>query len=259
MCENNQQGRCPFIHYLERRRDKVIEDDFEFKEFLALQDTIASDFCQVLNVSRMNTLQAFDINSGFPDPFNGQRTETLEKAALLGQKFSAIPFLRSVESSIALSYYNKVPRHVTVMPMIPVNVVRPKAVRAPVDKENLIPIGSKRLDNPEDFQRRDEKPYPSKTFGSVAQKAIASTEAISCMEYPARFAPFINNRCKLQDSQVHMLRPLEKASSSNKLSQSTIKTHDLDRNSMQLCVEMAQNVLNDSPPRKSMFATGRII
>jgi hypothetical protein len=74
VCENNQQGRCPFIHYLERRRDKVIEDDFEFKEFLALQDTIASDFCQVLNVSRMNTLQAFDINLGFPDPFNGQRT-----------------------------------------------------------------------------------------------------------------------------------------------------------------------------------------
>jgi hypothetical protein len=29
-------GKCPFIHYLERRRDKVIEDDQEFKEFLAL-------------------------------------------------------------------------------------------------------------------------------------------------------------------------------------------------------------------------------
>ena len=32
------KGSCPFIHYLERRRDKVIEDDNEFKEYLGVQD-----------------------------------------------------------------------------------------------------------------------------------------------------------------------------------------------------------------------------
>ena len=31
-----QKGTCPFIHHLERRRDKVIEDDNEFKEYLCV-------------------------------------------------------------------------------------------------------------------------------------------------------------------------------------------------------------------------------
>ena len=30
------KGSCPFIHELERRRDKVIEDDNEFKDYLAV-------------------------------------------------------------------------------------------------------------------------------------------------------------------------------------------------------------------------------
>ena len=30
------KGTCPFIHALERRRDKVIEDDNEFKDYLAV-------------------------------------------------------------------------------------------------------------------------------------------------------------------------------------------------------------------------------
>ncbi len=33
-CEAFNDGKCPFIHYLERRRDLVIQDDFEFKEFI---------------------------------------------------------------------------------------------------------------------------------------------------------------------------------------------------------------------------------
>ena len=33
-CDAFQDGKCPFIHYMERRRDKVIEDDAEFKDFL---------------------------------------------------------------------------------------------------------------------------------------------------------------------------------------------------------------------------------
>lgn len=40
------KGFCPFIHELERRRDKVIEDDNEFKDFLSEQDRIADDFCR---------------------------------------------------------------------------------------------------------------------------------------------------------------------------------------------------------------------
>ena len=33
-CESFREGKCPFIHYLERRRDRVIQDDAEFKVFL---------------------------------------------------------------------------------------------------------------------------------------------------------------------------------------------------------------------------------
>lgn len=36
-CETHEtKGTCPFIHKLERRRDKVIEDDNEFKDYLAV-------------------------------------------------------------------------------------------------------------------------------------------------------------------------------------------------------------------------------
>jgi len=41
-CESFEQqspstkSPCPFIHYLERRRDKVIQDDNEFKDYLAV-------------------------------------------------------------------------------------------------------------------------------------------------------------------------------------------------------------------------------
>ena len=32
-CESSE--KCPFLHYIERRRDKVIQDDFEFKDFIS--------------------------------------------------------------------------------------------------------------------------------------------------------------------------------------------------------------------------------
>lgn len=32
-CDPSQTA-CPFLHYIERRRDKVIQDDFEFKDFI---------------------------------------------------------------------------------------------------------------------------------------------------------------------------------------------------------------------------------
>jgi hypothetical protein len=33
-CDSFNDGKCPFIHYLERRRDKVVQDDLEFKDYL---------------------------------------------------------------------------------------------------------------------------------------------------------------------------------------------------------------------------------
>jgi len=51
-CETNEQlkASCPFLHYVERRRDKVIQDDFEFKDFIAQQDQICENFLDVLGL-----------------------------------------------------------------------------------------------------------------------------------------------------------------------------------------------------------------
>ena len=45
-----QDKSCPFLHYLERARDKVIQDDPEFREYLNMQDSIANDFLRVLGL-----------------------------------------------------------------------------------------------------------------------------------------------------------------------------------------------------------------
>ena len=152
------------------------------------------------------------------------RLETLARAAALREKFSEIPFLRSLNSSIIQSYYCKNLQHISVLPVVPVNVVKPKAVRAGTDKENEFPINSKNFDNPEDYSKRVNEFEKSKSLKeplTSRNNLIVSTELMSCMEYPARFASFIKGRCKLQESQMHMLRPLENSTTSNKLSQST--------------------------------------
>lgn len=41
---------CPFLHYIERRRDKVIEDDPEFRDYLNYQDRIVESFMILLGV-----------------------------------------------------------------------------------------------------------------------------------------------------------------------------------------------------------------
>ena len=46
---------CPFLHYIERRRDKVIQDDFEFKDFIAQQDKICQEFVQALNLYQIGS------------------------------------------------------------------------------------------------------------------------------------------------------------------------------------------------------------
>ena len=52
-CEANESEKrsCPFLHYLERRRDKVIEDDPEFRDYLNYQETIMNAFLTVLGVT----------------------------------------------------------------------------------------------------------------------------------------------------------------------------------------------------------------
>lgn len=49
-CEQYQASACPFLHYLERQRDKVVQDDPEFKEYLGSQDAIANSFLEVLGL-----------------------------------------------------------------------------------------------------------------------------------------------------------------------------------------------------------------
>jgi hypothetical protein len=45
---------CPFLHYLERSRDKVIQDDPEFKDYLNMQDSITNKFMALLSLNTFN-------------------------------------------------------------------------------------------------------------------------------------------------------------------------------------------------------------
>ena len=67
-CETFESGaRCPFLHYVERRRDKVIQDDIEFKEFLVQQDFIAREFQKLLGLKEQEKKSDFYF-SGQGDP-----------------------------------------------------------------------------------------------------------------------------------------------------------------------------------------------
>ena len=48
--KSGENPNCPFLHYIERRRDKVIQDDFEFKDFLQQQDKIVEKFMAQMNL-----------------------------------------------------------------------------------------------------------------------------------------------------------------------------------------------------------------
>lgn len=50
---------CPFLHYVERRRDKVIHDDAEFKDFVNTQDRIVQNFMSVLELDSVRTKNDF--------------------------------------------------------------------------------------------------------------------------------------------------------------------------------------------------------
>ena len=38
------------MHYLERRRDKVIQDDIEFNHYIKIQNKIAQRMCDEFNI-----------------------------------------------------------------------------------------------------------------------------------------------------------------------------------------------------------------
>lgn len=50
--EESPNAICPFLHYIERRRDKVIQDDYEFKEFIQQQEDIVTQFMTALNLKK---------------------------------------------------------------------------------------------------------------------------------------------------------------------------------------------------------------
>jgi len=55
-CESEQ---CPFLHYVERRRDKVIHDDAEFKDFINTQDRIVQKFMSILELDAVRSKNEF--------------------------------------------------------------------------------------------------------------------------------------------------------------------------------------------------------
>ena len=65
-CGNKCDDQCPFLHFIERRRDKVIQDDFEFKDFLSQQESIVDKFLSVLNFKQIGTKNEF-FNKSDPD------------------------------------------------------------------------------------------------------------------------------------------------------------------------------------------------
>jgi len=101
-CETFESGaRCPFLHYIERRRDKVIQDDLEFKEFLVQQDVIAIEFQMLLGLKQLERKSDFYHYGCYGDPVLRQGFPTV--SYILGNKnlsnqncihFDSIEFLR---------------------------------------------------------------------------------------------------------------------------------------------------------------------
>eukprot|EP00347_Sterkiella_histriomuscorum_P000504 403375596 len=96
---------CPFLHYLERRRDKVIEDDPEFREYLNFQDSIVESFMYLLGIQiPQSELQRYQdylqkpSDLGFPNPFDllGNRVEpaiTMRIDQYLFKEFNRVQYL----------------------------------------------------------------------------------------------------------------------------------------------------------------------
>jgi CCR4-NOT transcription complex subunit 4 len=57
--KSDENSCCPFLHYIERRRDKVIQDDFEFKDFLQQQDKIVEKFMARMSLKQLKSKNDF--------------------------------------------------------------------------------------------------------------------------------------------------------------------------------------------------------
>ena len=99
-CDAYKDGKCPFIHYLERRRHMVIQDDTEFKDFLSIQDSIASEFCEALGLSADFTAEAkeWSLKRGLPGPSQvwGLTQEQILQKAAKNKLISQVKFLNAL-------------------------------------------------------------------------------------------------------------------------------------------------------------------
>ena len=97
-CEAHEtKGTCPFIHELERRRDKVIEDDNEFKEYLQTQDRISGDFCLGLGLTDDERLNMWSFQSGLPGPldlWSVSMVRIIDRSHTLSSQIGNIRYLR---------------------------------------------------------------------------------------------------------------------------------------------------------------------
>ena len=87
-CDSKLDGNqsCPFIHKIERRRDKVIQDDFEFKDWVQQQDKIVENFMAKMNLRQLGSKNEFYKTSA--DPINHQGLPS--PGYVLGQNFRSI-------------------------------------------------------------------------------------------------------------------------------------------------------------------------
>ena len=112
-CESGESS-CPFLHYLERRRDKVIQDDIEFREFISSQDKIVDKFEATVKLKQVGGKQEFYnpknqnsfLTQGFPSLsfIYGKSLDTIQTkiggTRTTKCKLANIPFLTVPHSSM---------------------------------------------------------------------------------------------------------------------------------------------------------------
>jgi hypothetical protein len=154
-CDAFKDGKCPFIHYLERRRHMVIQDDNEFRDFLSIQDTIASEFCCALDLRADFAAEAreWSLKRGLPGPAQvwGQTQEQILQKAAKNKLISQVQFLNVVEDPLNNFYIW--PRPVSAQPQSK-------------GKENQRPV------NPEDQSLEAEKTTKLRPQLSADEQAV---------------------------------------------------------------------------------------
>ena len=64
---NYSKNKCPFVHELERRRTRVIQDDEEFQFYVKIQERVAFYICAVFGLIPNNQWpKRLNFNGSFP-------------------------------------------------------------------------------------------------------------------------------------------------------------------------------------------------